>query len=236
MNYLKHYDYLITRAKNRILDVYTEYHHIIPKCMGGTDDKENLVLLTPEEHYVAHQLLVKIYPDNRNLIHAATMMAVSSNRHDRSKNKLYGWLRQKHSKVVSINQSGKGNSQFGRYWIYNLLTKEVKRTTSIDVPNGWIRGKTPNSLCEICGENTDTKQRRFCNNHRPLPNPPKSKMAKGNESAKKLSEYCKSRTKEEHPQYGKRWINNSIIQKMVPIDMMDDLINNGWIKGKIKCP
>ena len=27
--------------------------------MGGTDDEENLVELTPEEHYVAHQLLVK---------------------------------------------------------------------------------------------------------------------------------------------------------------------------------
>ncbi|UJD20278.1 group I intron endonuclease [Escherichia phage T4] len=28
--------------------------------MGGTDDKTNLVLLTPEEHFTAH-LLFKIY-------------------------------------------------------------------------------------------------------------------------------------------------------------------------------
>ena len=29
-------------------------HHIVPKHMGGSDDEENLILLTLEEHIQAH--------------------------------------------------------------------------------------------------------------------------------------------------------------------------------------
>ena len=46
---------------------YVERHHILPKCVGGGDESENLVPLTPEEHYLAHQLLVKMHPDNHRL-------------------------------------------------------------------------------------------------------------------------------------------------------------------------
>ena len=64
MNYEKHYNLLIERAKTRVIKGYTEKHHIIPKCMGGTDDASNISILTPEEHYIAHLLLVKMYPSN----------------------------------------------------------------------------------------------------------------------------------------------------------------------------
>ena len=76
---------------------YTEKHHIIPKCIGGNDCKNNLVMLTPEEHYLAHQLLVKIYPNNTKLVFAAKMMSVGHI--GRRRNKLYGWLRRKCSEV-----------------------------------------------------------------------------------------------------------------------------------------
>src|ERR1017187_4691055 len=93
MNYSQIYKKLINRAKIRILpDNEIENHHVIPKCMGGTNDRMNIARLTPEEHYVAHQLLVKIYPDNTKLAYAAKMMTVSSGKQIRS-NKLYGWLR-----------------------------------------------------------------------------------------------------------------------------------------------
>jgi len=81
MNYQKIYDALILRAQTRTLpkDTYTERHHIVPKCMGGTNDLSNLVRLTAEEHYVCHQLLMKIFPNNRKLIFAATAMSMASN-------------------------------------------------------------------------------------------------------------------------------------------------------------
>ena len=36
-------------------------HHIIPKHMGGTDNPENLISLTPKEHAKAHQDLYEKY-------------------------------------------------------------------------------------------------------------------------------------------------------------------------------
>ena len=35
----------------------THTHHIIPKHMGGTDDKNNLIELTPKQHALAHKKL-----------------------------------------------------------------------------------------------------------------------------------------------------------------------------------
>src|SRR5262245_60732436 len=94
MNYQRHYDLLMERAKMRCLEGYTETHHILPRCLGGTNDKNNLAVLTPEEHYVEQQLLVKLYPDNTKLLWAASNMTGNTRTHARN-NKLYGWLRRK---------------------------------------------------------------------------------------------------------------------------------------------
>ena len=40
------------------------------------------------------------------------------------------------------HQQGAKNSQFGRYWISNHITKEVKRiTATVVIPEGWVKGK-----------------------------------------------------------------------------------------------
>lgn len=151
MNYKKIYDNLITRASSRILNGYSEKHHIVPRCLGGSDDPTNLVDLTPEEHYVAHQLLVKIYPDNPKIIRAAVMMIPS-----RPSNKMYGWLRKKFAKVQSKRQSGKGNSQFGTKWIHNKSTmSSMKISKSDPIPLGWESGRiikqwNNTRICEHC--------------------------------------------------------------------------------------
>ena len=76
MNYQLIHDSIIDRAKTRVLpkETYTERHHIIPRCMGGTDDKSNLVDLTAREHFIVHKLLVEIYPNVKGLWSAYFMM------------------------------------------------------------------------------------------------------------------------------------------------------------------
>ena len=60
--YTKIYFAIIERARNRnhIKELYDGYqrHHIIPRCMGGSDDEHNLVCLTYKEHRVCHRLLI----------------------------------------------------------------------------------------------------------------------------------------------------------------------------------
>lgn len=99
MNYQKIYDQLVNRGKNRVLEGYTEKHHIVPRCFGGSDSEDNLVSLTPEEHYMCHLLLVKMYPGNLRLVKAAMMMGCSNNTQSRN-NKLYGWLKRQYSEFM----------------------------------------------------------------------------------------------------------------------------------------
>ena len=135
MDYRKHYQLLVERAKNRKLESYSERHHIIPRCLGGSDDEANLVSLTPEEHYLAHQLLVKMYPGNPKLVYAANMMIPN-----RPSNKMYGWLKRRFSTCISENQTGAGNSQFGKFWVTDGVNS--KKVSINDVlPEGWKRGR-----------------------------------------------------------------------------------------------
>ena len=99
MNYKKIYDDVIIRAKLRNAIIgYKEKHHIIPRCVGGKDVSDNIVELTPEEHFLCHQLLSKIYPNDRGLIHAAFVMGLNSNG-QRPNSKLYGWILRKYSEA-----------------------------------------------------------------------------------------------------------------------------------------
>ena len=65
---------------------YCEKHHIVPKCLGGTDEPQNLVLLPAKAHYIAHLLLCRIYPENRRILHAFAAMALISKNHKRKIN------------------------------------------------------------------------------------------------------------------------------------------------------
>lgn len=98
MNYQKIYRSLILKAiARKAVKGYFEAHHIVPKCFGGIDGSSNIAILTPEEHYVAHQLLVKMYPGDADIIWAAIAMTSGKGR-GRKGNKLYGWLRRRNSK------------------------------------------------------------------------------------------------------------------------------------------
>ena len=74
MDYAAIYDDLITRALGRSRHGYMERHHIVPKCLGGGNREENLVYLTAKEHFIAHKLLVRIYPSVYGLAQALIAM------------------------------------------------------------------------------------------------------------------------------------------------------------------
>lgn len=78
MNYKAIYYNIIGNAQNRFLEGYSEKHHILPKCMGGSNNKNNIAILTAKEHFICHKLLCKIYPLNDKLKYAYWLMCKNS--------------------------------------------------------------------------------------------------------------------------------------------------------------
>ena len=135
MDYESHYNRLCERARNRSLTTYTEKHHVTPQCLGGTNNKSNLVDLTPEEHYVTHQLLVKMYPNNYKLKSALFKMT-----HGRSNNRAYGWIKREYQKVAQ-QRVGSNNPSYGKSWYYDPETLENGKFSPENAPEGWIKGR-----------------------------------------------------------------------------------------------
>lgn len=102
MNYKYQYYKIINIAKDQYRSKndgnYYENHHIIPKCLGGTNDDNNMILLTAREHYVVHKLLCRIYPKNRSLYYALHMMSICSSKNQKRdyvvSSRDYQWLRE----------------------------------------------------------------------------------------------------------------------------------------------
>src|ERR1035437_2691465 len=132
MDYQKIYDSIIAKAKslNRKKGDgnYYEQHHIVPKCLGGNNEKENKVLLTAREHYVCHKLLHYIYPNNNKLSFAYHAMI---NMHkERRKLKLtsreYEEIRTAYSMAISVFHINKTPEEKAAYEAKRKETNDNK--------------------------------------------------------------------------------------------------------------
>lgn len=220
MNYEKIYLDLVTRAKDRVLESYAEKHHIKPRCMGGGDEIENLVALTPEEHYVAHMLLVKIYPGNKKLIFAANMMA---NRN----NKAYGWIKRKFA--IEIKKQNKGQQLTEEQ--YQKLLRNVKGKKKTEEHKEAIR-KAKLKQIEYKGsiytgydellEKTGVSRHLYLK-HYVYGRDPEPFI--GNKTYGMIE---RNKVSPSRSSVGKKWYNNGIEERysIIPI--------NGWVKGRIK--
>jgi len=62
--YKRWYYQIVDKARKRgVIEDYFEKHHVVPRCMGGTNAFWNLVNLTFREHFLAHWLLTKCVSD-----------------------------------------------------------------------------------------------------------------------------------------------------------------------------
>lgn len=155
VDYVKHYISLIIKSKNRTIvnGTYSEKHHIIPKSIFSSKmaqnvlcvfkikykyGKENKVRLLPEEHYIAHLLLVKIFENIDTNCYEKMVYAASLMRSRCNNNKTYCFLRKRYSEVLSKNRIGKPSGMSGKKW-----SKERKEQGNV------LKGKTYE---EIYGE------------------------------------------------------------------------------------
>jgi hypothetical protein len=132
---------------------YTENHHIISVCLGGSDDSSNLVRLSARKHFLCHYLLTKMFPKDTiswyKVNHAFMMMKCTSLNQNRYFNsRLYESLRGDFSSVMSFLQSGDKNSQFGTTWVYCPYTLISRKVPKVDLEKylekGCVKGRITN--------------------------------------------------------------------------------------------
>lgn len=109
--YTRVYYSIIDRAKTRSISSYTEKHHVIPRSLGGSNAKENLVALTAREHFVCHLLLTKMTQgqDKKKMVLAVFYLTGKgkANRSNRIKaSRLYENLKTELSLNVSEQKRG----------------------------------------------------------------------------------------------------------------------------------
>lgn len=96
--YQQRYLSFINSCKNQTIIGYSETHHIVPRCLGGTDKPSNLIKLTARQHYVAHWMLWKTYSSHK-LMHAFIMMYNSARNQERyipTSSRIYEKLKLEH--------------------------------------------------------------------------------------------------------------------------------------------
>lgn len=121
------------KLRKKSKDIYYERHHIIPKCMGGTNEVQNLTLLTAREHLIAHRLLVKIHPDIVKLAQALFCM-VNITKLDGCKSRSFERIRKSLVEVYS----GKNNPNYGR-----PMSEELKLLHSLRMSGKYLGEKSP---------------------------------------------------------------------------------------------
>jgi len=112
MNYKLAYDRLIQWRQSNLPTGYFEKHHIIPRCLGGSDEPSNIVRLTGREHFVAHVLLAKIHGGK---LWVAVLRMKNRNSQDKYINsRLYEKARICWSEWSSKNQRGENHWAYGK--------------------------------------------------------------------------------------------------------------------------
>jgi len=142
MNYQRLHDAIIADSrltspigfehKNKTMG-YKEKHHIIPKCIGGTNNPENLIFLTARRHFMVHRLLTKIHPDNAKIWYAFRMMFLTHSKLCRNSirdSKLYEHCKAKCNMLqtgIKLSNSHKENISLARRGL-KLIERRYQHT------------------------------------------------------------------------------------------------------------
>ena len=131
MDYSKIYSNFIAdrRSKESVLvesNNYSECHHIVPRAIGGDDAPDNLITLTPEDHFFAHLLLAKIHGGN---LWAPIAFMVGGSRKDYKptiSRIAHGWAKRALAKSISGCMAYQFDSK-----IYSIEHKDGRQWTGL---------------------------------------------------------------------------------------------------------
>jgi hypothetical protein len=206
MDYKKNYDLLIEKCNNRNIEGYIEKHHIIPKSLGGSDEKENLVALTAREHFIAHLILAKIH--GGPMIYAIWRMVCCNRDKIKVNSRIYQWSKEEYSKLVTgikrTEQQIEVMKENGKKlrWVNNGT--DIKRINKVELEeylnNGWLRGR-----CDV---------------------KPTGRKCIVIEEQRNIMRIKSASKRNVH-----KIENEILISKRIDVDELDSYLGNGWIRG-----
>ena len=188
--YTKWYNNIINNAKTRILNDYSERHHIVPKSLGGSNSRDNLVSLTAREHFICHWLLTKMTEGQHKMkmCMALVMMRASHKKHQRYStpltSKVYAQIKEKAvegfragtNELVKegkhnwqkLKRKGKDHLQFDHtiYDWYHAATKTRVSMTRYDLIRTY--NLSDSRICEIIQGRAKSAKDWFLWSNRPI--------------------------------------------------------------------
>lgn len=254
--YTEWYNSIINKASSRTIltSEYYELHHIIPRCMGGTNHNSNLVKLTAREHFICHMLLVKMVEDKpikAKLSYAAWQMTLIKNRprHIPS-SKQYEILRkqlsentkgipksEKHKAALCKPKSNTANMKGGKGRVPGFKqTEEVKLNLSLKMKGRFVGDKNPFFGKTHSEENREKWSKMFSGV--PLSAEHRANIGKGlkgkptwNKGIPASDEHRKNVSKS---LVGDIYITNGIDNKRIKPDEFVNYDQTTWRRGKVR--
>lgn len=116
--YSRWYYQIIEQSKTNPSTGYTEKHHIIPRCLGGGDTPDNLIVLSARQHFVCHRLLTKMTTGKAKSKMVLAVWSFIRQSKDQQRETItgrkYEVIRKQHSQVMSELMSGPNNPMYGK--------------------------------------------------------------------------------------------------------------------------
>jgi len=158
MNYQKIHDKIIENARlqnrqklsrNNKNYVYYENHHIVPRCLNGSDDITNLVLLIPKEHYIIHKLLTYIYKGNLKIAQAFFLMVFNKKKKLKLSLRDYTYAKELINSIPTLKASDETRKKISK--ILKLSSEErilyKKKEKEINKFNKWFyKNNSPEAI------------------------------------------------------------------------------------------
>ena len=137
----------------------SEYHHIVPRTCGGSNNKENIILLPTRWHYIVHCWLPAVYLEQEKQKEYESMLFAWNRLQNYKKtfrkslqtikedSLLYQKLRGEYISLLKRTQpektKGSLNSLYKTHWWKdpNDKTKSLSIKEGDSVPEGWVRGR-----------------------------------------------------------------------------------------------
>lgn len=217
-------DFVVQAVKNYDPDRYSEWHHVIPKCIDKEKKfRDQGVRINGADHFRAHRKLVDCFKDSQLKAKMTyTLMRMKNNVTSHGEEVTpEEWeeavkLQRKANSVMMSQRVGPLNFNYGRRYKLNLTEDQLRRKSQRMKGNTYSACKSPELLRRMSERFTGEGNPFYGKHHT-------------EESKKLISE---GRTGEKNPAYHKVWVTNQVIDRRVSEEEVPEMIKQGFVRGR----